>query len=111
MRKLKLHIKDKDYTLMMTRDTIKTLEAVGFVIEDFERKPVTYYDMLWASLFLANHKDVNGNLAVKLREEYEKEHNSALVIKFAIEEYKSFMNALADIDSKENEESLEIIED
>ena len=44
-----------------------------------------------------------------LVETYEKEHNVASVIKFAIEEYTAFMNALADTNLKENEE-LEIIE-
>lgn len=111
MRKLKLKINDKDYTLEMTRDSIKWLEAVGFSIEEFDKKPVTFYDLVWTSLFLANHKEVNSNLAIKLMETYQKSgKNPAKVVKFAIEEYQSFMNALADIDSKENDEELEIVE-
>lgn len=109
MRKLKLKINDKDYTLEMNRLSIKWLEANGFSVEDFDRKPVTYYDLLWTSLFIVNHKDVNSNLAIKLLETYEKENNVASVIKFAIEEYSAFMNALADTSSKKNE-NLEIIE-
>ena len=92
MRKLKLKINDKDYLLEMNRN-----------------KPVTYFDLIWNSLFIANHKDVNSNLAMKLMESYEKEHNVADVIKFAVEEYSAFMNALADTNSKKNE-TLEIIE-
>ena len=111
MRKLKLKINDKDYTLEMTRDSIKWLEAVGFSIEEFDKKPVTFYDLVWASLFIANHKDVSSNLAIKLMDTYKKDgKNPAKVVRFAIEEYQSFMNALADIDSKENDEELEIIE-
>ena len=68
MRKLKLKINDKDYTLEMNRSSIKWLEAHGFSIADFEAKPLTYYDLLWTSLFGANHKDVNPNLAIKLLE-------------------------------------------
>ena len=109
MRKLKLKINDKDYTLELNRSSIKWLEANGFDIRDFEQKPITYFDMLWTCLFLENHKDVNPNLAIKLMETYEKEHNVGSVIKFAVEEYTAFMNALADTNSKENEE-LEIIE-
>lgn len=109
MRKLKLKINDKDYTLEMNRLSIKWLESNGFSIADFEIKPVTYYDMLWTSLFIANHKDVNSNLAIKLLETYEKEYSVAEIIKFAIEEYTAFMNALADTSSKKNE-TLEIIE-
>lgn len=111
MRKLKLKINDKDYTLEMNRDSIKWLEAMGFSIEEFDKKPITYYDLIWTSLFLANHKDVNPNLAIKLMDTYQKSgKNPAKVVKFAIEEYQAFMNALADIDSMENEEELEIIE-
>ena len=111
MRKLKLKINDKDYTLEMTRDSIKWLEAVGFSIEEFDKKPVTFYDLVWTSLFITNHKDVNSSLAIKLMDTYKKSgKNPAKVVRFAIEEYQAFMNALADIDSKENDEELEIIE-
>ncbi len=111
MRKLKLKINDKDYTLEMTRDSIKWLEAVGFSIEEFDKKPVTFYDLVWTSLFITNHKDVNPSLAIKLMDAYKKSgKNPAKVVRFAIEEYQAFMNALADIDSKENDEELEIIE-
>lgn len=111
MRKLKLKINDKDYTLEMNRDSIKWLEAMGFSIEEFDKKPITYYDLIWTSLFLANHKDVNPNSAIKLMDTYQKSgKNPAKVVKFAIEEYQAFMNALADINSTESEEELEIIE-
>ena len=111
MRKLKLKINDKDYTLEMTRDSIKWLEAVGFSIEEFDKKPVTFYDLVCTSLVITNHKDVNPSLAIKLMDTYKKSgKNPAKVVRFAIEEYQAFMNALADIDSKENDEELEIIE-
>lgn len=111
MRKLKLKINEKDYTLEMNRDSIKWLEAMGFDIDEFDKKPLTFYDLIWASLFIANHKDVNPNLALKLMETYEKSGKKpAKVVKFAIEEYQAFMNALSDIDSKGNDEELEIIE-
>lgn len=111
MRKLKLKINDKDYTLEMTRDSIKWLESMGFIIEEFDRKPITFYDLIWTSLFIANHKDVNPSLAIKLMDSYQKSKKSpAKVIRFAIEEYQTFMSALADINSTENEDELEIIE-
>ena len=110
MRKLTLrNLNGKDYSLELTRESIKWLEANGFSIEDFEKRPVTYYDILWTSLFVANHKEVNPSLAIKLMETYEKSgKNPTKVVKFAVEEYESFMSALADIDSKKNEEELEI---
>lgn len=104
-------LNNKDYHLMLNRNSIKWLEANGFDLEDFDKKPVTYYDMLWMSLFIANHPEVNPNLAIKLMETYEKKGNHpAKVIKFAIEEYRSFISALTDIDSTEKAEELEITE-
>lgn len=110
MRKLKLKIDDKDYTLEMNKMTVKWLEENGFSIEDFDRKMITYYDLLWCSLFLVNHREVSPNLALKLMETYEKEHKVTPVIRFAIEEYQSFMYARAGIDLGKTEEQLEIIE-
>lgn len=111
MRKLKIKINDKDYTLEMNRNSIKWLEMYGFNLDEFERKPLTQYDLLWNSLFIANHSDVNPNLAIKLMETYQKSgKNPSKVIKFAIEEYQTFISALTDIDLTKNDEELEIIE-
>jgi len=113
MRKLNLKINAKDYVLEMNRTSIKWLEAFGFSIEEFNKKPITYYDLLWTSLFIANHKEVNPNSAMKLLESYEKEKGAKMVtkvIKFAIEEYDAFIDALADTNSTQIDEELEIIE-
>lgn len=113
MRKLKLKVNDKEYVLEMNRNTIKWLENYGFSIDRFSEKPLTYYDLLWTSLFLVNHTDVDPNLALGLQESYRNTKGAkmvAKVIKFAIDEYRSFMNALLDTNLTENDEELEIIE-
>ena len=113
MRKLSLKINEKDYELVMNRDSIKWLENNGFVLEDFTKKPLTYMDMLWYSLFVANHGEVSPNLAMKLQKSYQEEKGINMynkVITFAIEEYQSFINALAGTNSKKTEEELEITE-
>ena len=71
MRKLNLKINAKDYVLEMNRTSIKWLEAFGFSIEEFNKKPITYYDLLWTSLFIANHKEVNPNNSTQTDEELE----------------------------------------
>lgn len=112
MRQLVLNINDKDYTLQLNRNAIKWLEANGFSIDKMEEKLLTYYDLLWTSLFIANHRDVNPNLALKLQESYVAAKGNKMlnkVIAFAIEEYQSFILALADTDSKTDEE-LQIME-
>lgn len=109
MRKIEIKINDKDYLLEMNRNSIKWLENHGFSIADFEKKPITYFDLIWSSLFITNHKDISEEETINLLEQYEKENNVTEVIKFAIEEYTSFMNALAVTNSKENK-NLKIIE-
>lgn len=113
MRICKLKLNNEEYKLTLTRESVKWLEANGFSIENFMLKPITYYDLLWTSLFLTNHKNVNANLALKLLETCEKEKGKKYVsniVKFAIEEYENFTSALADIELNENEEKLEIME-
>ena len=113
MRKLKLKINDKDYVLELNRESIKWLEANNFSLDEFISKPVTNYDILWTSLFIKNHSEVSPKLALKLRETYEQDKGYKMVgkvVKFAIEEYTAFMNALADTNSDKMDEELEIIE-
>ncbi len=101
MRKLEIKISEKDYALALNRNAVKWLEANGFVIEDFDRKPTIYYDLLWYSLFIEYHPEVNPKLALKLMDTYKSEGNSVgNVVKFAIEEYQAFINALTDIDTE-----------
>ena len=114
MRKLKLNIKDKEYVLEYNRESIKWLEAMGFDMEQFYKKPVTYREILWQSLFVKNYGNtVNPNLAIKLMESYAEEKGEKMVnkvIKFAYDEYLAFLDALAGTNSEKVEEDLEIME-
>jgi len=113
MRKLKLHINDKDYVLELDRDSVKWLESVGFDLQEFYKKPLTYRENLWQCLFVKNHREVNPNLAVKLMDSYAEEKGQNMVnkvVRFAIEEYEAFFNALTDTNSEKKEEELEITE-
>ncbi len=96
-----INISDKDYTLCLTREAIKVIESMGFNINNFIAKPVTYMDTLWYGGFIANHKDVNPNLAVKLLETYQNEGGDINeVLNFLGNEYSNFVNAPTDTNSK-----------
>lgn len=114
MRQLKLKINEKEYILEYNRDSIKWLEQAGFSMEEFYKKPVTYREVLWQSLFVKNYGNtVNPNLAMKLMESYAADKGELMVnkvVKFAFEEYTSFLDALAGTNSEKTEEELEIIE-
>lgn len=101
MRKYTISIRDKEYDLTLTRDSIKWLESRGFTIEEFYRKPVTFHDLLWHAGFLANYPSVHDGMADKLRESYIEEDGDVQdVIVFIVEEYTNFLNALTDTNSK-----------
>ena len=97
MRKCSINVNNKDYDLQVTRESIVWLEANGFDASEFEKKPLTYMDMLWQCAFITNHKEVNPNLALKLMDTYREEGGDiAEVVNFVVEEYQSFISALSD---------------
>lgn len=111
MRKLEFKIDGKDYTLEMNRDAIVWLENRGFKITDIEDKPVTSCALLWASLFVKNHGDISIDEVAKLMDTYSTGGNSVSeIIKFGIEEYNTFINALTGTNSKKKDESIKITE-
>lgn len=109
MRKCSITIKDKEYTIQINRDSIVWLEARGFSIEEFTKKPITYIDIVWNSGFLMNHNDVNPSLAIKLMETYKEEGGDIMeIINFILEEYQSFIYALSDTKPKKKATITEV---
>lgn len=101
MKKCTINIKNKDYELVLTRNSVKWLENFGFSLEEFDKKPVTYYDILWNAGFVEKYPHIHPGLAEKLRESYEEEEGDVNeVIKFVVQEYTSFIHALTDTKSK-----------
>lgn len=54
--KINLTYKDVPYTLEYDRMTIKTMEANGFVVDEFINKPMSNIDLAFAGAFLKNHR-------------------------------------------------------
>ena len=105
-----IEINEKEYTLCLTRDSVKEIEARGFNIQNFIEKPLTYMDVLWYGGFVANHPDVNLNLAVKLIEKYQEEGGDVNeVINFLADEYSNFVNAPTDTKSKRKKKKAKIV--
>lgn len=101
MNKCIIEIRDKEYTLCLTREAVKKMEDLGFNIQAFVNKPVSMMDILWYGGFVANHKEVSKNLAEKLMESYQEEDGDINeVIEFLAEEYSNFVNAPADTEKK-----------
>ena len=110
MRKCEIEISGKNYTLELNRNSIKWLEANGFVAEEFDVKPLTYIDLLWTSGFVKNHSELTREECVSLLDKYESEEGDVQeVIKFLTEEYQNFILALADTQSKKKKATITTI--
>lgn len=95
-----IEIGDKEYTLCLTRESIKEIEKQGFNISKFMDKPITYMDLLWYSGFYAKHRNINQTKAQNLQNQYREEGGDVNeVIEFLADEYSNFVNAPTDTKS------------
>lgn len=56
--KINLTYKDVPYTLEYDRASIKALEANGFVIEEFLKKPMSNIELAFAGAFIKHHRKI-----------------------------------------------------
>lgn len=60
--KINLTYKNVPYCLEYDRMGVKTLEANGFSIEDFLKKPMSNIEMVFAGAFIKNHRKIKQEL-------------------------------------------------
>ena len=60
--KINLTYKDVPYTLEYDRATIKTMEANGFVVDEFLNKPMSNIELAFSGAFIKNHRKTNQSL-------------------------------------------------
>ena len=97
----KINIEEKNYELCLVRDSIKWLEARGISINDIDARPVTFVDGMWTALFVKNYADKTEAECIDLLNKYKDENGDVgEVIRFGIEEYTAFLNALNGTKSK-----------
>lgn len=54
--KINLTYKDVPYVLEYDRMSVKTLEASGFVVDEFIKKPMSNIELAFAGAFIKNHR-------------------------------------------------------
>lgn len=62
MSKITLTHKKTEYTLEYNRQSIKTMEAQGFVLDEVTSKPASMIPMLFDGAFIKNHRGVKRNI-------------------------------------------------
>ena len=62
MSKINLNYEGKDYCLEYNRQSVRTMEAQGFVLEDVTKMPMTMIPHLFSGAFIKNHKGMKRQL-------------------------------------------------
>lgn len=69
MSKIRLNYNKTDYTLEYSRQSVKTMEAQGFNINELTDKPMTMIPMLFEGAFIKNHRGVKRKIMSDIYDE------------------------------------------
>ena len=69
MSKINLTYDKKEYVLEYNRQSVKTMESQGFVLEELTAKPMTMIPLLFNGAFIKNHRGIKRNLMDEIFEE------------------------------------------
>ena len=106
--KIQFTYKDVPYVLEYNRMAIKQMEASGFSLEEFTKKPMINIDIAFKGLFLKNHKRTNEKL---IEEIYDKLGNrDQLIEKIGIMLTESYNSLLDDEENAEGNIEWDTVE-
>lgn len=69
MSKINLSYDKKEYILEYNRQSVKTMESQGFVLEELTAKPMTMIPLLFQGAFIKNHRGIKRNLMDEIFDE------------------------------------------
>lgn len=69
MSKINLTYDKKEYVLEFNRQSVKTMEGQGFVLEELTAKPMTMIPLLFQGAFIKNHRGIKRSLMDEIFEE------------------------------------------
>ena len=93
MSKIALTYENKEYVLEYSRQSVRTMEAQGFVLNELETKPVTMIPMLYQGAFIKHHKGIKRNL---MDEMYEEIADKTGLLSALMEMYAETLSTLTD---------------
>lgn len=93
MSKISLTYEKKDYILEYNRQSVKTMESQGFVLEELTSKPMTMIPMLFQGAFIKNHRGIKRNL---MDEIFEEVANKTALMEALMEMYAETLTTLTE---------------
>lgn len=97
MSKIVLNYENKEYELEFNRQSVKTMEAQGFVLDELTSKPMTMIPMLFNGAFYKNCKGVKRAL---IDEIFDSIGDKTAMMQALMEMYADTLSSLTD-DSNE----------
>ena len=93
MSKITITYDKTEYTLEYNRQSVKTMEAQGFVLDELTSKPMTMIPMLFAGAFIKNHRGLRRAL---IDEIFDNINDKNGLMEALMEMYAETLSALTD---------------
>lgn len=93
MSKITISYDKKEYALEYSRQSVRTMESQGFVLDDISSKPMIMIPMLFQGAFIKNHRGIKRNL---MDEIYEEISDKTGLISALMEMYVETLSTLTD---------------
>ena len=93
MSKITISYDKKEYALEYSRQSVRTMEAQGFVLDDISTKPMMMIPMLFQGAFIKNHRGIKRTL---MDEIYEEINDKTGLISALMELYTETLSTLMD---------------
>ena len=93
MSKIALNYDGKEYELEYNRQSVRTMEGQGFVLDHLATKPGTMIPMLFTGAFIKNHKGIKRSL---MDEIYDEISEKTGLLQALMEMYAETLSSLTD---------------
>ena len=96
MSKIHLTYDKKEYVLEYSRQSVKTMESQGFVLEELTAKPMTMIPLLFSGAFIKNHSGKDGVKRKVVDEIFEEISDKTALMEALMEMYTETLSTLTD---------------
>lgn len=96
MSKIHLTYDKKEYVLEYSRQSVKTMESQGFVLEELTAKPMTMIPLLFSGAFIKNHSGKDGVKRKVVDEIFEEISDKTALMEALMEMYTETLSTLTE---------------
>ena len=106
MSKINFTYGKTEYTLEYSRQSVKTMESQGFILDELTSKPMTMIPMLFQGAFIKNHRGIKRNLMDEIFDNIE---NKTGFMEALMEMYAETLASLTDDNQGEGNVSWAVV--